>query len=273
MSNYEDYDRISRVYDQTRRPIGIDLILYSLSRFGRPPDETELLDAGCGTGAFTEALSEHMARIHALDYSHGMLRAAKRKEPEGAVDFLRASIEALPLRDNAVDAILNNLVLHHLRDDADAGFPAHKRVIGEFARVLKPGGVLIIGLCSREQLQGGFWFMQLIPEAVTALTKVTVPLGLLTRMLQAEGFEVQDSLVPWDETLQGEAYFNALGPLDAAWRDGDSIWTLSPPEELAAAMENICELDAAGDLEEFVETYDAARATIGQITFVCAVRR
>jgi SAM-dependent methyltransferase len=273
MSHYEDYDRISRSYDQTRRPVGIDLILYSLSRFGRPLEETTMLDAGCGTGAFAEALSPHLERIHALDHSQGMLRAAAAKEPEGKVDFLRGSIAALPLQDGAVDAILNTLVLHHLKDDADAGFPAHAQAIGEFARVLKPGGVLAIGLCTREQLQGGFWFAHLIPEAVAALIRFTIPLDRLTQLLRANGFEVQDSLVPWDETLQGEAYFNALGPLDPAWRDGDSIWTLSPPGELAAAMENIRQLDAAGDLDEFVETHDAARATLGQITFVCAVRR
>ncbi len=273
MSNYEDYDRISRSYDQTRRPVGIDLILYCLSRFGRAPEETTLLDAGCGTGAFTEALTAQLARIHALDSSDGMLRAARGKELDGAVDFLRGSIEALPLCDGAVDAILNNLVLHHLKDDSDAGFPAHQRAIGEFARVLKPGGVLVIGICTREQLQGGFWFMHLIPEAMAALSRVTIPLDRLTQILRDSGFEVHESLVPWDETLQGDDYFNALGPLDPAWRDGDSIWTLSPSEELAAAMENIRQLDAAGDLDEFVETHAAARATLGQITFVCAVRR
>jgi SAM-dependent methyltransferase len=273
MSNYEDYDRISRSYDQTRRPIGIDLILYCLSRFGRPPDETTLLDAGCGTGSFTEALGKHLAHIHALDYSDGMLRAARAKNTGTKVDFLRGSIEALPLRDGALDAILNNLVLHHLKDDADALFPAHRQVIKEFARVLKPGGVLMIGICTREQLTNGFWFTQLIPEALAACAKVTIPLDLLTEILRDSDFEIHESLVPWDETLQGNAYFNALGPLDRAWRDGDSIWTLSPREELAAAIENIRQLDADGDLDNFVETYDAARATVGQITFVCAVRR
>jgi ubiquinone/menaquinone biosynthesis C-methylase UbiE len=273
MSNYEDYDRISRSYDRTRRPVGIDLILYCLARFGRPPDESTMLDAGCGTGAFTQALGEHLAHIHALDYSDGMLRAARAKNADAKADFLRGSIEALPLRDGAVDAILNNLVLHHLKDDADALFPVHRRVIGEFARVLKPGGVLVIGICTREQLASGFWFTHLIPQALAACARVTIPLELLNEMLQASGFEVRESLVPWDETLQGDAYFNALGPLERAWRDGDSIWTLSPPEELAAAMENIRQLDADGDLENFVESHDAARTTVGQITFVCAVRR
>ena len=273
MSDYEDYNRIARSYDQTRRPIGVDLILYCLARFGRPPEETTMLDAGCGTGAFTEALAGHLARIHGLDHSAGMLRAAAAKEPDGKVDFLRGSVAALPLRDGALDAILNVLVLHHLQDDSDAGFPAHGQVIGEFARVLKPGGVLVIGICTREQLESGFWFTRLIPEAVAACCAVTIPLGQLTEMLQANGFEVRDALVPWDETLQGDDYFNALGPLDPAWRDGDSIWTLSPPNELAAALENLRQLDEAGDLDSFVETYDAARTTVGQITFVCAVRR
>jgi hypothetical protein len=73
--------------------------------------------------------------------------------------------------------------------------------------------------------------------------------------------------------LQGDAYFNQAGPLDPAWRDGDSVWSLSPPEELAAACIQFRETENEGPLAAYVADHDAARLSIGQITYLCAIRR
>ena len=81
-----------------------------------------------------------------------------------------------------------NQVLHHLPDDASEGFPAHRLAFQEFARVLKPGGILTVSTCSQEQLRHGYWHYNLIPEAADALRNRYVPLDELLEILDDCGF-------------------------------------------------------------------------------------
>lgn len=273
MSSYEDYHRVSRSYDRTRRPVGLELVRDGLARCGTAPEALRLLDAGCGTGAYTAALAPNIPNIVAMDYNKGMLAAARAKGAGLAVDFLLGSIREIPIRDRGLDAILNNLVLHHLPDEPEAGYPAQRAVFAEFARVLRPGGALVIGVCTREQLRDGFWFNRLIPEAIAACCRVTAPLAAQIAMLEEAGFNVDDPAIPWNETLQGSAYFDGRGPLDAAWRDGDSVWSLAPPPELDAAIARIREMEAEGTLADYVTEHDKQRRTTGQITYLRAIRR
>ncbi|MDD9903009.1 MAG: methyltransferase domain-containing protein [Rhodospirillaceae bacterium] len=271
MSSYEDYGRVSRSYDRTRRPVGLPLVREGLMRCGTPPDSLNLVDAGCGTGAYTEALSGDIPNIIALDFSAGMLDAARTKCRDLPTRFLRASIQAVPLEDGAADGILNNLVLHHLPNDG--GFAAQRQAFSEFARILRPGGALVIGVCTREQLRDGFWFTRLIPNAIDACCAVTAPLVRQVAMLEDAGFSVEKPAVPWDDILQGDAYFDRLGPLDAAWRDGDSVWSLAPPEELEAAITRVRTMEEAGSLAAWVSEHEAQRLNTGQITYLRAIRR
>ena len=270
MSSYEDYDRVSRSYDKTRRPVGLAIVRETLARCGTPPEALKLIDAGCGTGAYTEALHGEMPNIVALDINEGMLSAARAKCSGSSVSFLRGSIQAIPVAQGAADALLNNLVLHHLPDDE--AFTAQRAVFEEFARVLRPGGTLAIGVCTREQLRGGFWFTRLIPRAIDACCRVTAPLDARIGMLEAAGFQVDAPAVPWDDILQGDAYYDRLGPLDPAWRDGDSVWSLAPPDELAAAVAKVEALEAAGELRDYIEDHEGQRRRIGQITYIRAMR-
>ena len=94
-------------------------------------------DLGCGTGQVAAALSPFVARVIAVDRSADMLQAAKRRVREMAnVDVRRGDLEALPIADEELDAATLLLVLHHLPDPAAA--------LREAARVLKPGGRLVI---------------------------------------------------------------------------------------------------------------------------------
>lgn len=233
MSSYEDYNRVSRSYDQTRRPVGVALVKAGIARSGMPLDTVTLIDAGCGTGAYTETLLDDIPGIVALDFSAGMLAAARAKAQGRTARFVQGSILDLPIADGAADAVLNNLVLHHL-PNTDS-FAAQRQAFAEFARILRPGGAAVIGVCTREQLRDGFWFTRLIPQAIDACCEKTAPLDQQISMLEDAGFAVDDPAIPWDDILQADAYYDRLGPLDAAWRDGDSVWSLSPAEELKAA--------------------------------------
>ena len=94
-------------------------------------------DLGCGTGQVSAALAPFVARVIAVDGSAAMLQAAKKRlQPFGNVELRRGDLEALPIDEALLDAATLMLVLHHVTEPA--------RALAEVARVLKPGGRLIL---------------------------------------------------------------------------------------------------------------------------------
>jgi ubiquinone/menaquinone biosynthesis C-methylase UbiE len=103
----------------------------------------QVLDIGCGTG--TLALEAYprvgaTGRVVGIDpaprqVDRARTRAARRRM---TIDFQIGVIEQLPLADRSFDAVLSTWMMHHLPDDL-------KRLgLAEIARVLKPGGRLVI---------------------------------------------------------------------------------------------------------------------------------
>ena len=94
-------------------------------------------DLGCGTGALLPRLAPHVGHVVGVDASDEMLDAARdRVRNLSNVEIRKGSLEALPLEDASLDAAVLMLVLHHL--------PAPAVALTEAARVLKPGGRLLI---------------------------------------------------------------------------------------------------------------------------------
>ena len=276
MSTYENYNETSKSYDKTRVPIGVEIILGCLARAPTPLATVKLLDAGCGTGAYSQAVLPHVAHIDAVDINPGMLAAASQKladaETKGQITFSRAGIDTLPFEDVNFDGIMINQVLHHLPGSNAVGYPAYRRVLKEFSRVLRPSGRLIINTCSHVQLRDGFWPYALLPEAVEKICQRHMPLDELERLLEQNEFSSITRYVPVDAVIQGEAYFNARGPLDKYWRDGDSFWAMATESELEQALTTVRQLQQQGELDQFMERQDRSRKNIGQVTFVCAPR-
>jgi ArsR family transcriptional regulator len=94
-------------------------------------------DLGCGTGAVSQSLAPFVQRVIAVDESNAMLSAArKRLHGVANVDIRNGRLESLPIGDAEADVALLFLVLHYVAEPA--------RVIAEAARVLKPGGRLLV---------------------------------------------------------------------------------------------------------------------------------
>jgi SAM-dependent methyltransferase len=100
-------------------------------------DEWTVADLGCGTGAMTSLVAPHVKHVIGVDASEEMLDAARTRLASRAnVDLRRGTLESLPIDDAAVDAATLMLVLHHV--------PSPAKALAEAARVLKPGGRLLI---------------------------------------------------------------------------------------------------------------------------------
>ena len=275
MSAYENYAAVSADYDRTRVPIGVEVILGCLAASGGPLASSRLLDAGCGTGGYSAALRPHVGAIDAVDLNPSMLGIARAKldrTPGCPVTLHEASIDALPFEDACFDMVTVNQVLHHLPDSPHDGRPLLRRVLGELARVLRPGGAAMINTCSHEQLRRGWWYATLVPDAVEAMCRRHADTAELTRLLAEAGLRPCGRFVPSDAVMQGDAYFDGRGALDPAWRRGDSLWSLVSESELARAVDRIRSLDEAGTLDAFVAEQDRMRPSIGQIGFHYAVR-
>jgi ubiquinone/menaquinone biosynthesis C-methylase UbiE len=98
------------------------------------PAGSSVLDAGCGTGRHTAFLVEKGHDVVGIDSSPEMLAVAAAKAPTARFEL--ADLERIPLPDASVDAAVCGLVLSHARDLAP--------VVSEVARVLRPGGRLIV---------------------------------------------------------------------------------------------------------------------------------
>ncbi|GIF72365.1 class I SAM-dependent methyltransferase [Asanoa siamensis] len=92
------------------------------------------VDAACGTGRHSERLTALGHRVIGVDSSPDMLARARTRVP--AAEFTHGDLHALPLDDDSADLVLCTLALTHVAD--------LKPVFGEFARVLRPGGRLIV---------------------------------------------------------------------------------------------------------------------------------
>jgi SAM-dependent methyltransferase len=93
-----------------------------------------VLNAGCGAGSFTLRLLDAGYGVTSVDASEAFVERVRRLVGDrGAVEL--ADLHALRFEAGAFDAIVCGEVLEHLDDDQTA--------VREFARVLKPGGVVL----------------------------------------------------------------------------------------------------------------------------------
>ncbi len=98
-----------------------------------------VLDAACGEGYGTALLSNLASTVVGVDIDAATVAHADARYGDGArVRFVEGSCAALPLPDASVDVVVSFETIEHLRE-AD-----QSRMLDEFARVLVPGGLLVI---------------------------------------------------------------------------------------------------------------------------------
>ncbi len=96
----------------------------------QPGDSCTVLDAGCGTGASMALIKQHgVANVFGIDVDSGLLGEARRT----CLTVARGDLARLPLAGGAWDIVLCECTWN---------LTEKERTLKEFARVLKPGGML-----------------------------------------------------------------------------------------------------------------------------------
>ena len=118
------------------------------------PEGADWLDVGCGTGALTEAILDAAdpRQILGVDPSAEFLATAAGQIADPRVRFAVGDARALPVPDDAFDAVVAGLVLHFVPDPQPAG--------REMARAAAPGGTVaayVWDFAGERQFTRYFW--------------------------------------------------------------------------------------------------------------------
>ncbi|TAK19425.1 MAG: methyltransferase domain-containing protein [Acidobacteria bacterium] len=160
-------------------------------------DEWTIADLGCGTGAMSAILAPHVKQVIGVDASEEMLDAAKARLAAATnIELRKGSLEALPIFPGSVDAATFMLVLHHLPSPADA--------LAEAARILKPGGrLLIVDMAPHEKEE----YRQQMGHVWLGFSE-----DQMKKMLAAAGFtHVRVHALPPAHSAKGPALLMATG--------------------------------------------------------------
>jgi malonyl-CoA O-methyltransferase len=136
MSIQGAYNEWSETYD-TDRNLTRDLDRQVMFEMLANQHFESVLEIGCGTGKNTVFLAQVSTRVHALDFSEGMIERAKEKVKAENVRFEMTDLTyRWPCEDQAYDLIVCNLVLEHIENLS--------HIFSEAFRALLEGGKFFV---------------------------------------------------------------------------------------------------------------------------------
>ncbi|HXS32373.1 MAG TPA: class I SAM-dependent methyltransferase [Solirubrobacterales bacterium] len=112
------------------------------------------IETACGTGLVSRALAGKVGSVTGVDLTPAMLEQAKRGAADEGIEKASFSVgdaTALEFADGSFDGAVTRLSLHHI--------PLPGRVIAELARVVRPGGSVIVGdlVADEADGEGALW--------------------------------------------------------------------------------------------------------------------
>ncbi|MCB9423407.1 MAG: class I SAM-dependent methyltransferase [Ardenticatenaceae bacterium] len=128
-----ELEGVQRVTGETIRPGGLALTRQAVALADLPAG-ARVLDVGCGAGATVEYLAGLGLRAMGIDPSKKLLSQGNGRSPH--LTLTQGRGELLPFAARQFDALLAECCLSLMADAAEA--------LAEFARVLRPGGALIL---------------------------------------------------------------------------------------------------------------------------------
>jgi ubiquinone/menaquinone biosynthesis C-methylase UbiE len=149
------------------------------SHAGDRPIKT-VLDLGCGTGRFSEALAIRFdAEVIGIDPSKKMLEQARSKPTDSRVQYQQGSAESIPVEDDTIDLLFMSMVFHHFKDP-----PAAAR---ECRRVLRRNAIAFLRAGTRERISS-YPYVEFFPGSRPILEKVLPTTTDVSEAFKTAGF-------------------------------------------------------------------------------------
>jgi ubiquinone/menaquinone biosynthesis C-methylase UbiE len=147
-----------------------------------------IADLGAGEGTFSQLLARRSKKVIAVDNSDKMVeygRELARKHGVKNLEYRKGDLEAVPIRDAAVDLAFFSQALHHAQHP--------ERAVAEAMRILKPGGRIVVLDLLRHNYEEA---RELYADLWLGFTEVE-----LTRFLRQAGFKnIETSVVHSEES-------------------------------------------------------------------------
>lgn len=177
-----DYDnRQHAVYAQGRKLSTNTIAVWMRTFSTHCPDRRPLavLDLGSGIGRFSSALADTFGGpVYGVEPSRRMREIAERSNDHDSVTYLAGSAERIPLPTDSCDVVVMFLVLHHVQDQ--------ERAAGEIARVLRPGGRVLVRSTFSDRIPDLRWH-HFFPRAVDIEREIFPTVGHVVEVFSAVG--------------------------------------------------------------------------------------
>ncbi|MHC1783841.1 MAG: class I SAM-dependent methyltransferase [Anaerolineaceae bacterium] len=139
------YDEPGFIGDYFRKRMAKALAWIADGNFNK--QEALIFDVGCGGGQLAVQAAAQGYRVTGMDSSLNMLRKSKELSEKRSVclgRFFQGDIECMPVKSGSLDAVVCLGVISYLKTEFSA--------MDEFARVLKPGGLLVVSATNKARL-------------------------------------------------------------------------------------------------------------------------
>ena len=181
-----DYDAtdIAVTYDLGRDygPEFLDLWMNVVSSHVKDLRTKRILDLGCGTGRFSEALAVRFdAEVVGIDPSKKMLEQARSKPSDARIRYEPGHGESIPVPDNSVDLIFMSMIFHHFDNPALAA--------RECRRVLREQATAFVRTGTRERISS-YPYVDFFPESRPILEEVLSTNTFVREVFEAAGFRM-----------------------------------------------------------------------------------
>ena len=223
-----DYDAtdIPVGYDRGRNhgPEVLDLWMNVVASHVEARDIRTILDLGCGTGRFTEALAVRFdAEVIGIDPSNKMLEQARSKQRDSRIRYEIGRGESIPLPDVSVDLIFMSMVLHHFDDQEQA--------VRECRRVLRRGGSVFLRAGVHDRIPE-YPYVDFFPETLPILETCLPTSACVCEVFEKGGFQTAARDVVKQEIARNFGMY-----ADKLSAGADSVLVQLNAEEFAAGMQ------------------------------------
>jgi SAM-dependent methyltransferase len=248
-----DYDKVSRIYD-TSRVANTEAVekLVELLHIG---SDSVVLDMGCGTGNYADALQRVAKMVIGIDSSTGMIEQARAKFPE--LPLICGDVTSLPFVSEVFDGAFAIQVLHHVKEK--------ELSLKETYRVLKEGACLAIDSCSHRQMRT-FWDYYYFQKGLEVDLARIPDAGEIASLLQKVGFS--DVGIEISYTNISAEHERPERYLDKNYRDGMSTFCLLSDEEIESGCQKLRGDIESGAIESIIRKFQAKESRVGGSTII-----